>query len=154
ERRGALPAREVAHIGLELCSALEALESAGVVHRDVKPANIVLGTGRRGVLTDFGLGWRSALDATKGRASGTPYFMAPELLRGEEPNPRTDLYALGVTLWWALAGKSPFQASTLADLRAEAGQGPSTPLRAARPGMPDPLVGAIEWAMRPNEAER
>lgn len=154
ERRGALPAREVAHIGLELCSALEALESAGVVHRDVKPANIVVEAGRRVVLTDFGLGLRPDVDETKGRSSGTPYFMAPELLRGGKPSPRTDLYALGVTLWWALAGRSPFESSTLADLRAEAARGPSTPLRAARPGVPGPLVDVIEWAMRPEELER
>src|SRR5205085_1899440 len=86
ERRGALPAREVARIGVELCSALEALEGAGVVHRDVKPANIVLEAGGRVVLTDFGLGWRPALDDTRARTSGTPLFMAPELLGGGEPS--------------------------------------------------------------------
>jgi Tol biopolymer transport system component len=155
ERRGALPAREVARIGIELCSALEALESAGVIHRDVKPANIVLETTGRVVLTDFGLGWRGALDgANQGPLSGTPVFMAPDILGGGEPSPRSDIYALGVTLWWALAGRSPFRSRSLADLREEAARGPSTPLRSVRRGAPGALADAIEWAMEPEDSQR
>jgi serine/threonine protein kinase len=62
ERLGALPSREVARIGLDLCSALETLESVGLVHRDIKPANIILEPGGRVVMTDFGLGWSPRLE--------------------------------------------------------------------------------------------
>jgi serine/threonine protein kinase/Tol biopolymer transport system component len=154
ERRGGLPPREVARIGLDLCSALEALEAAGLVHRDVKPANIVLETGGRVALTDFGLGWRPALEGVKGSSSGTPLFMAPELLRGGEPSPRTDLYALGVTLWWALAGRPPFTSRKMEEILEEAARGPAQPLREARKGTPEALVNAIEWGMKPQESER
>ena len=155
ERSARLSDERVASIGLELGSALEALEAAGLVHRDIKPANIVLELDGRVVLTDFGLGWRPALDAERStRSSGTPVFMAPEVLAGEEPSHASDLYALGVTLWWALAGRVPFQARTLRDLQAEASRGPSPTLREVCPEANASLVSAILWAMHPSAAER
>lgn len=148
ERRGGLPPREVARVGLQLAAALEALDQAGLVHRDLKPANIVLEADGRAVLADFGLGWRRALldDETR-RGAGTPMFMAPALLHGEPATPRSDLYALGVTLRWALAGRCPFHARGLEELKEEAARGPRTPLAEECPGAPAPLVEAIERAM-------
>jgi TolB-like protein/tetratricopeptide (TPR) repeat protein len=155
ERSGPLPPRRVVHIGLELCAALEALEAADLVHRDIKPANIVIEADNRVVLTDFGLGWRPALDETQPpRSSGTPIFMSPEMLAGEVPTHRSDLYALGVTLWWALAGQVPFQAKSIHDLREEAAQGPSRALATLCPDAPADLISAIEWAMSRAAADR
>jgi dipeptidyl aminopeptidase/acylaminoacyl peptidase len=88
------------------------------------------------------------------RSSGTPLFMAPEILAGEPATPRSDLYALGVTLRWALAGRSPFEARTLEELRVEAASGPTTPLAAERPEAPAALVAAIERAMAPRAEAR
>jgi serine/threonine protein kinase len=149
ERRGALPADEVARIGVDLCRALAAVETAGLVHRDIKPANIVLEASGRVVLTDFGLGRRRALaEMESWRSSGTPMFMAPELLGGAPATARSDLYALGVTLRWALTGKPPFSARTLDELKAQATAGPAEPLTAEGPAA-RALVGAIERAMAP-----
>ena len=155
ERRGSLPPREVAQIGLDLCRALQAVEAAGLVHRDIKPANIVLEASGRVVLTDFGLG-RRRMDADLGgsRSSGTPLFMSPEILAGEAATPRSDLYALGVTLRWALAGRPPFPARTLEDLKQEAAVGPSTSLAVERPDAPTPLTTAIDRAMAPQAEAR
>ena len=154
QRRGALPPREVARIGLELCGALEAVEAAGLVHRDIKPANIVLESSGRIVLTDFGLGRRFALNRETWSSSGTPLFMSPELLAGKTATPGSDLYALGVSLRWALTGRCPFRARTLEELKAEAEAGPPTPLRAERPYAPAALVEAIERAMAPRVENR
>jgi Tol biopolymer transport system component len=155
QRRGPLPPRDATRIGLEVCRALEAVVAAGLVHRDIKPANIVLEPSGRTVLTDFGLGRRLALaDRETWHSSGTPLFMAPELLAGEPATPRSDLYALGVTLRWALTGHSPFRAHTIDDLRVEAGAGPPTPLRSERPDVPAALADVIERAMSPRAEAR
>jgi TolB-like protein/Tfp pilus assembly protein PilF len=149
ERAGTLSVEEVARIGAQLCAALEALDQAGLVHRDIKPSNIVLEPGGRIALADFGLGWRRRLLAKESprRGSGTPLFMAPSLLAGGSPTPRTDLYALGVTLRWALTGRTPFRARTTAELEAEAIRGPAEPLATERPDAPAGLIAAIEAAM-------
>ena len=98
ERHGALTPREVARVGASLCAALEALDEGGLIHRDLKPSNVVLEADGRVVLTDFGLGSRLTFlpSASPPGTSGTPLFMAPTLLEGGAPTPRTDLYAMGV----------------------------------------------------------
>ena len=155
ERRGPLPPHEVAEIGLELCRALEAIGAAGLVHRDIKPANIVRESNGRIVLTDFGLGQRRGIpDREPWRSSGTPVFMSPERLAGEPATPRSDLYALGITLRWALTGRCPFRARTLEELRAEVASGPGTSLRAERPDAPAALIAVIDRAMAPRAEDR
>ncbi|MDZ4806296.1 MAG: DUF4384 domain-containing protein [Candidatus Eisenbacteria bacterium] len=109
----------------------------------------------RVILTDFGLGRRRARPADGGlRGSGTPVFMAPELLAGDPSTPSSDLYALGVTLRWALTGRPPFRAGNLQELRAEALTGPAQSLRAECPDAPAALVAAIERAMAPCPGDR
>ena len=157
ERKAPLSVRDVTRLALTMCEALEALDRAGIVHRDIKPANILLEAGGRAVLTDFGLGSRRRLfDAGSPRdGSGTPLFMAPSLLDGEPATPRTDLYALGVTLRWALTGRPPFTARTVEELRAEVRSGPGASLASERADAPPSLVRAIERAMHPSpEADR
>jgi len=155
ERVGALPAGQVTRIGLQLCSALETLDAAGLVHRDIKPTNIMIEGTERVILTDFGLGWRPALDdSVAPKSSGTPLFMAPEVLAGEKSTHQSDLYALGVTLWWALAGQGPFEAKTLDALRKEVPRGPSRSLAQLSPQAPPDLVEAILWAMKPLPSDR
>ncbi|HET9253209.1 MAG TPA: protein kinase [Candidatus Eisenbacteria bacterium] len=155
DRRGPLPPGEVARIGIDLCHALDAVIAAGLVHRDIKPANIVLESSGRTVLTDFGLGKRAAVTGRdEWRSSGTPLFMAPELLAGEAATPRSDLYALGVTLRWALTGRAPFRARSLQELRVEAETGPGTRIRDERPDAPAKLISAIERAMAPRADAR
>jgi serine/threonine protein kinase len=96
ERNGALSPAKVAEIGVDLCRALGAVVAAGLVHRDIKPSNVILESDGRAVLTDFGLGKRAAVaERERWRSSGTPLFMAPELLASEAATPRSDLYAWG-----------------------------------------------------------
>ncbi len=105
-----LPAGRTAGIGLQVLDALSAAHRQGTVHRDVKPANILIDT-ERAMLTDFGIAAvddASALTAT-GQMIGSPAFMAPERINGEPAAPPADMWALGVTLYTALTGRSPFQ---------------------------------------------
>ncbi|MFI6513428.1 protein kinase [Streptosporangium sp. NPDC050855] len=113
---GRLPAPVVARIGLEVLSALEAAHAAGVVHRDVKPANILLTDDGRSILTDFGLA--TAVNKEGGLTSagmvvGTPAYIAPERAGGGASSPRSDLWSLGATLYAAVEGHAPFARSTV-----------------------------------------
>lgn len=149
-RRGALPALEVARIGAQMARALAAAHAARVVHGDVKPANIALEPESRAVLTDFGVGKRSDVSAS-GPFSGTPMFMSPQRLAGATATAADDVYALGVTLRWALGGAAPFAAQSLDELRAAAGRGD---VQALPPGAPAALVTAIAQAIAPEVSAR
>ena len=109
--RGALPVVDVVRIGLDVLAALDAAHRAGIVHRDVKPANVLVGDGGRAWLTDFGIA-TSAGDphlTAHGIVVGSPSYVAPERVRGEEPGPPADLWALGATLYTAVVGRPPFE---------------------------------------------
>ncbi len=148
ERMGPLPAAEVVRIGVAISRALTAVHAGGLLHRDIKPANVVLTEEHRVVLTDFGLGQRRALqDDDPLRISGTPMFMAPERLSGESATTRSDLYALGVTLWCALTGRPPFTARTMGELREQSSAGAKRSLHEERPDLPAGLIATIECAM-------
>ncbi|MBN6037902.1 serine/threonine-protein kinase [Amycolatopsis sp. 195334CR] len=119
--RGALPAPQVASIGLQVLSALQAAHEAGIVHRDVKPGNIMVAPNGRVKLTDFGIA--QAVDdprlTTSGMIVGSPAFMAPERVSGHEAGPASDLWSLGVTLFFAAEGVLAFErTSTAATLHA------------------------------------
>ena len=112
EQDGVIDPREAARIGAQVLAALERAHAVGVIHRDVKPANVLLerGTGRV-VLTDFGIATfvgDSALTRT-GDLVGSPDYLAPERVHGGRPGPESDLWALGATLYAAVEGQSPFR---------------------------------------------
>lgn len=153
-RRGALSPSEVASIGAQIARALAAVHAAGALHRDVKPANVILEPGGRAVLTDFGLGRRRLVEGDPGVFSGTPMFMSPQRLAGAPARAADDLYALGVALRWALAGSPPFRTDSLDALRAAVVAGPARALRDERPGAPAGLVAAIDRAMAPAPTAR
>ncbi|MEU9990627.1 serine/threonine-protein kinase [Streptomyces sp. NPDC048045] len=116
KRRGALPPAEAARIGGAMAAALRAAHGAGVLHRDVKPANVLLGHDGRIVLTDFGIAMESGTSSlTKsGELIGSIRYLAPERLRSGDagPGPGSDLWALGATLYQAVEGRHPFQRDT------------------------------------------
>ncbi|GGZ24358.1 hypothetical protein GCM10010300_79850 [Streptomyces olivaceoviridis] len=118
---GALPPKEVARIGTEVLAALRAAHAAGVLHRDVKPANVLLADEGRVVLTDFGIATvegDTALTMT-GEVVGSPEYLAPERALGRTPGTASDLWSLGALLYTAVQGRSPFRRTTaLATLRA------------------------------------
>ena len=94
----------------EIASALDALHAAGLVHRDIKPSNILLDAERGALLTDFGLAKSRdySMLTAPGQMIGTLDYIAPEMLRGDEPGPSSDLYALGCVVFECLAGMPPF----------------------------------------------
>ncbi|WP_035304872.1 serine/threonine-protein kinase [Actinokineospora inagensis] len=114
--RGPMPAPQVAKLAEQLLSALEAAHQAGIVHRDVKPSNIMLAANGRAKLTDFGIA--QSLDdprlTSSGMLIGSPTFMAPERIRGEEAGASSDLWALGAVLFFAIEGYNPFERPTTA----------------------------------------
>src|SRR6266487_286622 len=108
--RGVLAAGEAVGVAADLSSALHALHEAGLVHRDVKPSNVLLAGDGSALLTDFGLAKGSAytLLTKKGQVLGTVDYLAPEIVRGEPATPASDLYGLGCVVYECFAGKPPF----------------------------------------------
>ncbi|MFG2722255.1 serine/threonine-protein kinase [Streptomyces sp. NPDC048416] len=131
-QEGTLDVREAARIGLAVLGALAAAHEAGVLHRDVKPDNVLLGRGDRVVLTDFGIAQvegEQGLTET-GAFVGSPEFIAPERVLGRRPGPESDLWSLGVVLYAAVEGMSPYRRSnTPATLQAVLSAEPQTPAR-------------------------
>ncbi len=109
EASGALSPQRTAEIGLEILAALEAAHGEGILHRDVKPQNVLLDAEGRAVLTDFGIasvmGATQPLTAT-GMVVGTVGYMAPERLSGSGAGPKADLWSLGATLYFTVEGRS------------------------------------------------
>jgi eukaryotic-like serine/threonine-protein kinase len=140
---GPLPVQRVAKIGVQIASALEAAHQAGIVHRDVKPANVMVP--ERGVakLADFGIASLQGdpqLTST-GLVIGSPAYMAPEQARGEASGPPVDFWALGATMFYAVEGEPPFDRGTsIATLAAVVSDPPRRPERA---GPLSPLLAAL-----------
>ncbi|MFG2195283.1 serine/threonine-protein kinase [Streptomyces sp. NPDC048639] len=133
-QEGTLDPREAARIGAAVLGALAAAHEAGVLHRDVKPANVLLGRHDRVVLTDFGIAQvegEQGLTET-GAFVGSPEFTAPERVLGQRPGPESDLWSLGVVLYAAVEGMSPYRRSTTpATLQAVLSAEPQMPSRGA-----------------------
>ncbi|MFB9923819.1 serine/threonine-protein kinase [Amycolatopsis halotolerans] len=112
--QGTLPVGQVARIGEQVAAALVAAHRAGIVHRDVKPGNILIDETGTAKITDFGIS-RAAGDMTltqTGLIGGTPAYLAPELARGADPVPSSDVFALGATLYQAIEGQTPYGNTT------------------------------------------
>ncbi|MFI1420506.1 protein kinase [Streptomyces sp. NPDC020731] len=151
DAEGPLSPQRAAHIGAEVLAALRAAHGAGVLHRDVKPANVLIANDGRIVLTDFGIAMvegSSALTMT-GEVVGSPEFLAPERALGRTPGPESDLWSLGVLLYAAVEGHSPFRQDTpLSTLRAIVDEELPPSRRAG------PLAPVVEGLLRKDPAER
>jgi WD40 repeat protein len=147
ERGGSLQIHEILRIGMQTAAGLAAAHAQGLIHRDVKPANILLENGvERVKITDFGLA-RAATDASltqSGVVAGTPHYMSPEQAQGAAVDQRSDLFSLGSVLYAMGTGRAPFRASgTMAVLKRVCEQTPS-PIRDANPEILDWLAALIE----------
>ncbi len=153
---GAMSIEEIVRLAAHVASGLDALHSAGIVHRDVKPANVLLDATGSANLTDFGLAkGRAYTVLTKpGMVMGTLDYLAPELLRGSDATPASDLYALGCLVYECTAGRTPFADKSMFELAsAHLNIEPPDPC-ANRPGAPEGLSWAIMQALAKESDKR
>jgi eukaryotic-like serine/threonine-protein kinase len=149
--RGLFGAREAALIGLDLCAALAAVHGAQLLHRDVKAQNVMREEGGRIVLMDFGTG--EELSGTN-RLVGTPLYLAPEVFSGDKASAQSDLYSLGVLLFYLVTGKFPVTATSMEQLARAHTRGERHSVRDLRPDLPQAFVRTIERALEPDLSRR
>jgi serine/threonine-protein kinase len=147
---------------IDVTGALHAAHLKGFVHRDVKPANIFLVKDERGPRTkllDFGIAHRSRIQSTEGLTQagsvlGTPYFMSPEQMRGENADARSDLWSAGVVLYYGLSGELPFAAQNYNALLVEMMTDGAPSLSALHPELPRALTEIVDRALAPRIEDR
>jgi serine/threonine protein kinase len=148
--------REVLEIGIGIASALQfAHEETGLIHRDIKPGNILFGRGNIPKLADFGLaaGARSAL-GQQDEIWGTPYYVSPERLLREPEDIRSDIYSLGATLYHAMAGRPPFEAETAEEVAKRHISDRPPPLRSLCPNAQEQTVLTIDKCLAKKSSAR
>jgi len=156
KRDGPLDAQTAVQVCTDVAAGLEALWAAGMVHRDVKPANILLDESGRGYITDFGLAkdTQGSLLTLPGQALGSMDYMAPEQIRGEPVSAATDIYALGCVMYECMCGHPPFaEVQGMRILWAHLQDPPPDP-RTARPDMSDEFVRTLLSALEKDSAKR
>ena len=159
EERGRLSVEAVVRLGLEMADALDHIQRQGLVHRDVKPSNIILDLDGKAMLTDFGIAFAATLPRMTQGTMGTPEFMSPEQADGQTLDLRSDLYSLGVVLYECLAGAMPFQRqgdslTSLSHLLNQVLHEPPPPLQEQRPDVPAWLAEAVHRCMEKNPDDR
>ena len=156
QRATPLPLAEVEHYLTQVCAALSYAHDRGIAHLDLKPENLLLHDDGRLVLADFGLAHllkQGRLEAGSSASWGTPYYMAPEQIQGN-PEPRTDLYALGVILYEVLTMQRPFTGTTPAAVMMKHLLEAPPALQAAYPAAPAALEPVIQKALAKQPADR
>jgi eukaryotic-like serine/threonine-protein kinase len=148
-RRGRVGPAEAVALALQACSGLETAHDAGLVHRDIKPQNLLITPDGTLKIADFGIA--RSLDGTQltqvGTVLGTAGYLAPEQAAGEPVTAAADIYALGAVLYELLTGRPPYEANSLAELFAKQTEGSITPLRELAPAAPTRLEDAVMHAL-------
>ena len=154
--RGRLPAAEAVEVLGQACRGLEYAHRGGVVHRDVKPGNLLRSDDGQVKLADFGIAKAAEQsDITKtGSVIGTAAYLAPEQARGEPAGPGADIYALGVVSYQLMAGRLPYDAPSLTELARQQEAGLPPALNELVPDVPAELSEAIDRALAPTPEER
>jgi TolB-like protein len=153
-KRGALQVGEAVQVGQQIADALAAAHGSGIVHRDVKPANIVVSMDGRARLMDFGIARVLGRESGSNGVAGTPAYMSPEQISGEAGTPASDVWALGIVLYEMLTGSRPFRAETEGALRTAILSQPPADLRSALPDCPAELLAIIERCLTKSPNER
>ncbi|MCC7355572.1 MAG: serine/threonine protein kinase [Anaerolineae bacterium] len=155
-QEGPLPLARVAHIATQVASALDYAHSRGVVHRDVKPSNVLVTSGDQAILTDFGIaraqGWGSLTQT--GMVMGSPEYMSPEQITGHSVGPAADIYALGCVVYQLLTGHAPFERDTPSAVLYAHEHHPPQPLRQVNPRVPSAVEGIVLQALAKDPARR
>jgi serine/threonine-protein kinase len=173
ERQGLLPVHQTVQYVEQVAAALDYAHARGIIHRDVKPSNMLLHPDGRVMLADFGIArllhlpdltsqlapelsdQQSNASLTEaGTALGTPDYMAPEQVRMETLSSATDVYALGIATYELLGGKTPFEGSDVPTVLLGQVTSPPPPLRALRPELPPQVEEVIFWALAKDPADR
>ena len=155
-RRGELPLAEVRPILVQICDALSAAHRVGVIHRDLKPGNVLINEQGEVRVIDFGLAKASYMHSmtATGLIMGTPEYMAPEQVRGRTTDHRTDVYALGALAYHLLCGEPPFKGDTPIAVGFQHCAEPPRPLRQLRPSLPETLEAAVLKCLEKDPAAR
>ena len=157
ERRGPLPIDEVVELGLAIARGLAFAHDQGIVHRDVKPQNVILNGDGRAKVTDFGIA--RSLDVERGMTQtgtvlGTSHYVAPEQASGERVDAQSDVYSLGCVLYELLTGEVPFEGENFVAVAMKHLHEPPPDVRAKRPDAPPRLAEAIRLALAKDPADR
>ncbi len=156
EKKILSPAEAIAVIK-PVAEALGEAHKAGLVHRDVKPSNIMIDPSGRPKVTDFGIAYVSEAKTKltqEGSIIGTPEYLSPEQCEGKTVDARSDIFSLGVTLYEILSGKTPYQADTPVSTLMKIIQGNFLPLKEVNLGVPDPVVKVVEKMMETDPQKR
>ncbi len=158
QKEGKISTNGCIRLALDVCGALRAAHEYGIVHGDVKPANILVTSAGTAMLVDFGLVRDLKTDrkeTTCGKGMGTPLYMAPEQIRSDRViDARADIYSLGATLYHALAGRPPFQGSTVKEVLRKHMKEAPVPLKELWLDIPDALSDIVSEAMEKKPEDR
>ena len=151
-----LPIHEVFNIGIKIADALNYAHINKVVHRDVKPANVIYDIHSGSLkVTDFGIAYLTDNSKTRsGLVMGSPYYMSPEQIAGRKVDGRSDIFSLGVTLFEIFTGHLPFKADSMANLMYRITNENHPNMRKLRPGLPACLVTIIKKTLAKNADDR
>ena len=151
-----MPLSGVIAVALNTSDAAGYAHRRGMIHRDIKPANIMLDLHDQAILMDFGIVKLTGAEqhTATGAVLGTALYMPPEVIQGETPDARSDLYSLGVTLYEMVSGRPPFKADSTMGLMMMHLHDAPPDLRALRPGVPEALVAVIEKALAKSRDDR
>src|SRR5438132_4401038 len=140
----------------QIAAGLDYAHARGVIHRDIKPGNVLMTEDDREVLADFGLAWllEGAHLTLTGGVIGTPEYMSPEQANGEPIDHRCDVYALGIVLFEMLTGERPFAAETPIGVLLKHLNEPAPDVRSLRPELPEPVADVLMKALVKSPAER
>jgi len=153
--KGRMSSGEATSVGQEVCRALAAVHRANIIHRDVKAQNVMRAhDGGRIILMDFGAGQFTDDPSLGKRAQGTPLYLSPEVLRGEDATVRSDIYAAGVLMFHLVTGRFPVEAASPTDLLEMHARGRRRRLRDERPDLPESFIAIVERAIDPDPARR
>jgi serine/threonine-protein kinase len=155
-RNGPLPPRQAARLAAEVAHALSAAHARGIVHRDVKPGNILVSSDGRVKVADFGIAraWADARLTLPGVTLGSVHYFSPEQALGEQATEASDIYSLGVVLYELLAGRRPWEGDTAAAVAMARVSAPAPVVSAVRPNVPPALEAIDRTALSPDPAAR